>query len=221
MNITIVGAGKSGTYLAERLRRSHDITIIDQRPDRAERALTRIPSARVVRGDAAEPTLLSRAVSEATDLVVAVTGDDEDNLVVAMLSKHLGAKMVFARINHPENEWLFTKDWGVDIAVSSASILYNLVEKEVGIGDLITLLSLQAEGVTIEEVTLPAGAEVIGQTLAQIHMPEGTQVAAIISATSGVTIPSGDTQLAEGDELLLLSTCAQRDKIRTALGIRE
>jgi len=138
-----------------------------------------------------------------------------------MLSKHLGAKMVFARINHPENEWLFTKDWGVDIAVSSASILYNLVEKEVGIGDLITLLSLQAEGVAIEEVTLPAGAEAVGRTLAQIHMPEGTQVAAIISATSGVTIPSGDTQLAEGDELLLLSTCAQRDKIRTALGIRE
>ena len=221
MNITIVGAGKSGTYLAERLRRSHNITIVDQRPDRAERAVTRIPSANVVRGDAAEPTLLSRVVSEATDLVVAVTGDDEDNLVVAMLSKHLGAKMVFARVNHPENEWLFTKDWGVDIAVSSASILYNLVEKEVGIGDLITLLSLQVEGVTIEEVTLPADAEVIGRTLAQIQMPEGTQVAAIISATSGVTIPSGDTLLAEGDELLLLSTCKQREKIRTALGILE
>lgn len=219
MRITIVGAGKSGTYLADKLWRSHEVTIVDQRADRAERIRTRLPSVNVIRGDAAEPTVLSRWVSAATDLVVAVTGDDEDNLVVAMLSKHYGAQRVFARVNHPENEWLFTKEWGVDIAVSSASILYNLVEKEVGIGDLITLMSLQAEGVTIEEVTLPAGARAIGRRLADVHMPEETQIAAIISPGVGVVIPHGDTVLREGDELVLLSTCEQRDAVLLALGI--
>lgn len=219
MLITIIGAGKAGTFLADRLWRSHDLTVIDQRPDRTERLRTRLPSINVIRGDAAEPTVLSKAVSGETDLVVAVTGDDEDNLVVATLSKHYGAKSVFARVNHPENEWLFTKEWGVDIAVSSASILYNLVEKEVGIGDLITLMSLQAEGVTIEEVTLPRGASVIGQRLADIDMPAGTQIAAIISVGSGVVIPHGDTVLREGDELVLLSTCEQRAAVLRALGI--
>lgn len=219
MRIVIVGAGKSGVYLAEKLRRAHDVAIIEQRADRAERARIRIPSANVIKGDAAEPSVLKRVISEATDLVVAVTGDDEDNLVVAMLSKHLGAKMVFARVNHPENEWLFTRDWGVDIAVSSASILHNLVEKEVGIGDLITLMRLQAEGVTIEEITLPAQAGSVGKTLAQIRMPEGTQIAAVISPVSGVVIPSGETMLGTGDELLLLSTCEQRERVREALGL--
>ena len=219
MRITIVGAGKSGTYLANKLWRSHDVTVIDQRPDRTERIRTRLPSVTVKRGDAAEPTVLSRSVSAETDLVVAVTGDDEDNLVVAMLSKHYGAKSVFARVNHPENEWLFTKDWGVDIAVSSASILYNLVEKEVGIGDLITLMSLQAEGVNIEEVTLPSGAQSIGSRLADVQMPAETQIAAIISPGEGVVIPHGDTVLREGDELVLLSTCEQRADVLQALGI--
>jgi trk system potassium uptake protein len=219
MLITIVGAGKSGTYLANKLWRSHEITVIDQRPDRVERLRTQLPSVNAVRGDAAEPSVLGKSVSPATDLVVAVTGDDEDNLVVAVLSKHLGAQSVFARVNHPENGWLFTKEWGVDIAVSSASILYNLVEKEVGIGDLITLMSLQAEGVMIEEVTLPAGARSVGQRLADIRMPDETQVAAVISKAAGVVIPHGETVLHEGDELLLLSTCERRAEVLEALGI--
>jgi trk system potassium uptake protein len=219
MQITIIGGGKSGTFLADRLWRSHDLTVIDQRPDRAERLRTRLPSIKVICGDAAEPMVLQRAVSGMTDLVVAVTGDDEDNLVVGTLSKHYGAKSVFARVNHPENEWLFTREFGVDIAVSSASILYNLVEKEVGIGDLITLMQLQAEGVTIEEVTLAPGARSIGQRLADIHMPAGTQIAAIISPDSGVVIPHGDTVLKERDELVLLSTVEQRDEVLQALGL--
>jgi len=221
MNITIVGAGKAGTFLADRLWRSHEVTIVDQRVDRAERLRTRLPSVRLVRGDAAEPKILSTAVSPLTDLVVAVTGHDEDNLVVAMLSKHYGAKSVFARVNHPENEWLFTAEWGVDIAVSSASILYNLVEKEVGIGDLITLMSLQAEGVSIEEVTLPSGARAIGKRLAELDMPSGTQIAAIISPSAGVVIPGGDTVLGPGDELVLLSTRDQRNSVLQAFGIDE
>lgn len=219
MQITIAGAGKSGAFLADRLWRSHDVTVIESRSDRADRLRTQLPSVRVVVGDACEPTVLGKLVSDATDLVVAVTGDDEDNLVVAMLSRHYGAKLVFARVNHPENEWLFTKEWGVDIAVSSASILYNLVEKEVGIGDLITLMKLQAEGVLIEEVTLPVDARAVGRRIADLAMPPGTQIAAVISPSAGVIIPGGDTVLGEGDEVLLLSTSEQSEAVRAALGI--
>jgi len=219
MRIAITGAGKSGTFLADKLWRNHDVTVIESRRDRAERLRTRLPMVNVLVGDACEPAVLGKVISGATDLVVAVTGDDEDNLVVAMLSRHYGAMLVFARVNHPENEWLFTKEWGVDIAVSSASILYNLVEKEVGIGDLITLMKLQAENVRIEEVTLPVDAKAVGMRIADLAMPSGTQIAAVISPTAGVVIPGGDTVLGEGDEVLLLSTCEQSEAVRKALGI--
>ena len=114
-----------------------------------------MPDIHVVHGDACETDVLEHAQIGSADLVIAATGDDEDNLVVAMLSKHFGSEKVFARINHPKNEWLFNKDFGVDVPVSSTSMMLSLVEKEVGFGDLITLLRLQADNVSIEEITLP------------------------------------------------------------------
>ncbi len=100
-----------------------------------------MPDIHVVHGDACEPEVLEHAQIGSADLVIAATGDDEDNLVVSMLSKHFGREKVFARINHPKNEWLFTKDFGVDVPVSSTSMMLSLVEKEVGFGDLVTLLA--------------------------------------------------------------------------------
>ena len=102
-----------------------------------------MPDVRVVRGDGCEPSVLDRANAGHADLVAALTGDDEDNLVISFLSKttqHVG--LVFARTNHPKNEWLFTKQWGVDVAVSTANIIYSLIEKQVDLGDFVTQLKL-------------------------------------------------------------------------------
>ena len=91
-----------------------------------------------MRGDGCEPSVLDKAGAAQADLIAALTGDDEDNLVVSFLSKTTHrVPMVFARTNHPKNEWMFTKTWGVDVAVSAATVIYNLVEKEVSLGDVI------------------------------------------------------------------------------------
>lgn len=219
MRIVIVGAGKSGLYLTQQLRQVHDVTLIETRFDRAEVVEAMVPDVTVVHGDACEPEVLEHAEIGSADLVIAVTGDDEDNLVVAMLSKHYGAKKVFARINHPQNEWLFDKGFGVDVPVSSTSMMLSLVEKEVGFGDLVTLLRLQADNVSIEEITLPEYAEAVGKTLAEIELPENSHVMAIISPDTGLSVARGDTVLSAGDELLMFSDGGHENEVREALGI--
>lgn len=128
--ILIVGGGKAGTYLADRLRVDHPVTVIEQRPARAEYLRHAMPDVDVVDGDGCEPSTLERAGVSRVKFVTAATGDDEDNLVVSYLAKYIGTQAtVIARINHPYNEWLFTTDFGVDEPVGAASGLYRAVSK--------------------------------------------------------------------------------------------
>ena len=219
MRIVIVGAGKSGLFLAQELRQHHDITVIESRFDRSDMVSSMMPDIRVIHGDACEPEVLEHAKIDESDLTIAATGDDEDNLVVAMLAKHYGSCKVFARINHPRNEWLFTKEFGVDVPVSSTSMLLSLVEKELGFGDLVTLLRLQADNVSIEELTLPESSTAVGKKLSEIRLPENSHVMAIIAPETGLTIAKGDTVLEAGDELLLISDGQRDAEVREALGL--
>jgi len=221
MRIVIVGAGKTGEFLAEKLVRSHEVSVIDVRPERVERVRQMLPDANVYEGDACEPDVLERAGIVGANLVVAATGDDEDNLVVSMLAKHFEVERVFARVNHPSNEWLFDKDWGVDAAVSSAEVMYGIIEKDVGFGDLITLLKLQADNISIIEITLPKGSWAEAKTLAEIPLPSNAQVMAILAADGTVNIARGDTRLFAGDQVLLLSDGGRCEEIRAAFGVPE
>lgn len=222
MKIAIIGAGKTGEFLAEMLREDHQVVVIETRHDRVEVIRHRLPDVDVIEGDACEPAVLERAGIADVDLVACVTGDDEDNLVVAMLAKVYEVKTVCARVNHPQNEWLYDKEWGVDIAVSSPAVLYGLIEKQVGFGDLITLLKLQADGIAIEEITLPASAKQISHQLSEVPLPANVQVMAIVAAEGYVQIARGNTVLVEGDQLLLLVE-GEPDEgaIREAFGIPE
>lgn len=219
MRILIVGAGKSGLYLAEKLRGEHKVTIVEQRAERAEDVREKMPDVKVVHGDGCEPDVLDRSGVGQVDMVAALTGDDEDNLVVALLSKFQNeVPLVFARINHPSNEWLFTKDWGVDAGISSARVLYDLVEKQTSLGDIITLLSLQAEDMAIEEIVLPSDAESVGKTVADLELPDQAQIMAIISNRE-IKVVRGETVLDAGDQILLLADVRQTEAVREALGL--
>jgi trk system potassium uptake protein TrkA len=219
MHILIVGAGKTGAYLAEMLHHDHDVVVIDQRRDRVDLVRVMVPDVTVVEGDACEPDVLEQAGIEGVDIVAAVTGDDEDNLVVTMLARHYRAKTVYARVNHPRNEWLFDREWGVDVAVSSANVLYGLIEKDLAFGDLITLLKLQGDGVAIEELTLPEAAASVGKSLAEVALPGNVTVMAVLAGGT-VQAPRGETRLSAGDQLLLLVEGETSEHaIRAALGI--
>jgi trk system potassium uptake protein TrkA len=197
----------------------HDVSLIEQRADRVAEVRVMLPDLEVHEGDACEPAVLDRTGVRGADVLLAATGDDEDNLVVAMLAKVYQISTVFARVNHPSNEWLFTKEWGVDVAVSPTDIMYGLVEKQVGLGDLITLLRLQADNASIQEVTLPPHSDAVGKRLAELKLPANSQVMAIISAEGSIQVARGDTVLNAGDQVLLLTEGECGPEVCYALGV--
>jgi len=220
VNVVIVGAGKSGTYLAEKLRSGHRVTIIESRPERFEYIKARMPEVHVILGDGCEPAVLERALVANADLVAALTGDDEDNLVVSFLSKTTHqVPMVFARTNHPKNEWMFNRTWGVDVAVSAANVIYSLIDKQVSLGDVITLMRLSAENMVIDELKLPSDAVAVGRSLAELSLPKNAHVMAIISEGE-VVVPRGNTVLCAGDDLLILSEGGAEKGLRRTFGVR-
>ncbi|HET6352038.1 MAG TPA: NAD-binding protein [Coriobacteriia bacterium] len=223
MRIVIVGGGKTGAYLAGELKKEHAVTLLEQREERVVWLRSALPDIEIIEGDACEPLVLEGAGAPKADLVVAVTGDDEDNLVVAMLAKVLSeTTKVYARVNHPRNQWLFDKEWGVDVAVSSPAVLYGLIGKDLGLGDIVTLLNLQDEDMSVREIRLPDNARAVGSTLADIALPSNVTVMAILAAGGGVRAARGETTLDGGDQLLLLFEGEiDQQAIRDALGVVE
>lgn len=215
MKVLIAGAGGIGRYLAAELRaRGHELTIIEQR----EEAVARVGEGiRVVHGDACAPAVLERADMRGADVVVAVTGDDEDNLVISLLAKEeFAVPRVLARVNYPTNEWLFDASWGVDLAVSPPHLLTALVEEEVLTGDLISLLKLQRGEIELLEVRLTADSAAVGQRVDGLALPDDAAIVAIVRGTR-VLAARGTTSLAEGDEVLALVPTGRVELMRTAL----
>ena len=157
MRVVVTGGGAVGRHLsADLAARGHDVTLIEQDSGVVDKVRPIVPDVRVVLGDACEPWVLEEAELSLAEVVVAATGDDEDNLVTSLLAKQeFAVPRVLARVNHPKNEWLFNDQWGVDAAVSPPHILTAMVEEAVTVGDLVRLIRLEGGRVSIVEMTLP------------------------------------------------------------------
>src|SRR5258706_7492071 len=154
MRVLIAGAGNVGSSLAEDLtNRHHQVVVIEQLSELAARAKTQIIGATVIHGDACEPWVLERAEAARADVVVAATGDDEDNLVISLLAKQeFDVPRVIARVKHPKNERLFNENWGVDLSVSTPHLITALVEEAVSAGRLVRILQFEGGNVGLVEV---------------------------------------------------------------------
>ena len=216
MKVVIAGAGNIGRYLSVDLAsRHHEVVIIDT----SDAALNMVPSERVrkVRGDACSPELLTEVGLAEADVVVAATGDDEDNLVVSLLAKQeFAVPRVLARVNHPVNEWLFDDQWGVDLAVSPPHLLTALVEEEVSTGDLVSLLKLQRGRVQLMEVRLEADSPAVDRRIEELNLPGDITLVAIVREGHVITC-RGTTPLIEGDEVLALVNTDRTDELRAIL----
>ncbi|MGH2723525.1 MAG: potassium channel family protein [Actinomycetota bacterium] len=219
MRIVVAGAGNIGRHLANDLhQRGHDVTVIEQDGGVLERAEKEAPpGVTFVFGDACEPWVLDKAELSTADVVVAATGDDEDNLVISLLSKQeYGVPHVVARVNHPRNEWLFTETWGVDLPMSPPHVLTALVEEAVTVGDLIRLFKLERGRVTLVEITIDETAPIVGRPMYELRLPPDTAIVAVLRE-GHVVIPQPETQLVAGDEILAIATGETEDELRTAI----
>ena len=218
MRVVISGAGAVGRHLAGDLaKRGHSVTLIEQNPDVLETAKEWAPDVDHQIGDACEPWVLEKVQMNTADVVVAATGDDEDNLVTSLLAKQeFGVPRVLARVNHPSNEWLFTEQWGVDAAVSPPHILTAMVEEEVTVGDLVRLLPLERGGISIVELTIPPDSPTAGRPLYELRLPPDCAIVAIIRG-GHVVIPQPETVLADGDEVLALTVPDAEAEVRSIL----
>lgn len=218
MRIVVAGAGNIGRHLANDLNeRGHQVTVIEQDPAVVERAQVDAPGVSFVLGDACEPWVLDKAEVRTSDVMVAATGDDEDNLVISLLSKQeYGVPHVVARVNHPKNEWLFTEAWGVDVPMSPPHVLTAIVEEAVTVGDLVRLLKLERGQVTLVEITLDETAPVVGRPLYELRLPPDSAIVAILRR-GHVVIPQPETQLVAGDEIMAIATQEAEESLRGAL----
>lgn len=219
MYVVIVGGGKVGSHLAHEVVASgHTCTLIEKDAIRCEVLDESLSEFRVICGDGDEPYVLDDADARSCDALVAATGHDEDNLVVCLLGKiEYEVPLTVARINNPSNSWLFTEQFGVDVPVSNTAIMTEVLKK-VSLGDIVTLLKLQAEGAVIDELVLSRDARSVGKSLSELDLPSGGQVMAILREGT-VVVPRGDTVLKAGDELLILARREDDEGLRRAFGI--
>lgn len=219
MKFLIVGGGKSGSYIAEELKKEHEVTLIESSQEQIDFLKTKLPEVNIIHGDGCELYILEKAGIKQMDVVAALTGDDEDNLVISFLSKFQNnVPLVFSRINHPKNEWLFQKNWGVDIAVSATTIIANLMKEEISLGEIVTLLKLRKENLAIDQITLPPKSTSIGKKISELKLPDNCHIIAIISDTK-VKIPRGEIVLEENDKLFIISSIGTEEEIMKALGV--
>jgi trk system potassium uptake protein len=218
MRVVISGAGAVGRYLASDLAaRGHEVLLIEQDPATLEVAKEWAPDVGFLLGDACEPWVLEKAELKTADVVVAATGDDEDNLVTSLLSKQeFAVPRVLARVNHSNNEWLFTEQWGVDVQVSPPHILTALVEEAVTVGDVVRLLKLERGKVTLVELTLDESSKVAGRPMYELRLPLDSAIVAIIR-DEHVVIPQPETVLTPGDEVMAIARPEVEDELRRSL----
>jgi len=214
MRVAIAGAGKVGTAIANDLYEAgHDVLVIEVDAALVAKLRETVPVT-WFEGDACEVSTLRKASLETADVMVAATGDDEDNLVVSLLAKmEFAVPRVVARVNHPKNRWLFNETWGVDVSVSTPHILTALVEEAVSVGSLVRLVQFEGGGAHLVEVTLADDSPARGKPLAELPVPREASVVAVVRERR-VVIPRGDTVMSAGDEVVVLVTGESEDQVK-------
>jgi len=187
------------------VEQQHTVMLIEQQPDVQRRLASELPAVKIVEGDGCDPTVLRDAGVEGVDAVAAVTGDDEDNLVVSLLSKReFRVGRVAARINNPKNAWLFNARMGVDAPVDATQLIARSLEADINIGAVVRMLTLREGQATLVELTVAASSSVVGKQVQMLDLPPECVLVALLRGDS-VIIPSGDTVITAGDQVLAVA----------------
>ncbi|MGH2522097.1 MAG: potassium channel family protein [Anaerolineales bacterium] len=219
MFVIIVGGGRTGSHLAALLlTQDHEVRLIESRPHILATLHRELPTEVIFEGDGTDPQTLEAADIPRAQVLAAVTAEDADNLVIASLGRYqYGVRRIIGRINNPRNAWLFTQDFGVDVALNQADVMAKLIEEEMSIGDMMTMLKIRRGKYSLVEEKIAPGAKAIGIAIKDLPLPEHCIISGILRHGEMV-LPRGMTTLEEGDEILALVDDPARDELAKLLG---
>jgi len=217
MYIIVIGAGRVGYYLTKALlEEGHEVLMVEKNAAICEAIVDELGSV-CVRGDGCEASTLAEIGTGRADMLVAVTGDDEDNLVACQVAKHkFHVPRTIARIRNPKNEILFKK-LGIDVTVSSTNIILESIEEEVPTHPLTHLLTIRDKGLEIVEVKIPDDSTTIGKPVKELPLPPKSTLTLIIRKERKPIVPKPSTTLQGGDQVIAVTTPESEEALRTAL----
>jgi len=204
MKIVIIGAGKVGYYLAKRLCLGrHAVSIVDKDKQTCE-DIARELDLVVINGDGCDPAILEEAGAKHADVVAAVTGDDEDNMIICQLAKELFAThRTVGRVNNPDNEHTFAA-LGIDVPVDATMIIGKIIEEEVSFADFVNLMSFKRGKISIVRIDLAPESPVVNKKVKEIALPKDSVLVSIVRGEK-VILPRGNTVLEAGDDIIALT----------------
>jgi trk system potassium uptake protein TrkA len=217
MYIIIVGGGRSGYNLLKALlNEGHEVLVLEK-DSRICKTITDELGSVCFRGDGCEAATLAEVGTGRADMVVAVTGDDEDNLVACQVAKHKhNVPRTIARIRNPQNAALFKK-LGVDVTVNSTDLILEVIEREVPTHPVTQLLSIEEKGLVIVDVKITPGSSTVGKTVKDLSLPKESKLAIIIPGQGNAHVPTASTVLLVGDQVIAVTTPESKEALRAAL----
>lgn len=216
MYLVVVGAGKVGYFLAKRmLLNKHSVSIVDKDKTVCEEIAKQL-DALVIHGDGCDPRILEEAEIAHADVLAAVTGEDEDNLIICQLAKEkFDVHRTVARVNNPDNEHTFS-ELGIDIPIDSTKIIAKIIEEEVSFSDFVNLMSFKRGKLSIVRVDLPEDSPVINKRIQDIKLPLDSVLVSIVRGEE-VIVPKGNTVLESGDDIISLTLIGNEPQLLNVL----
>jgi trk system potassium uptake protein len=206
MFVLIAGSGRTGTQLAQLLlAQEYKVRVVEHRKDILARVHRELPTEVIFEGNPTEPGILKNAGIAEAEVLAACQANDEDNLALCYIARQLyNVPRTIARINNPRNAWLFDETFHVDVALNHSEVMARLIEEEMSLGDMVTLVKLRRGDYSLVEEKIPAGAKAIGVAIKDLQIPDECVIAAIIREGK-VVMPHGNTVFQAGDEVLAVT----------------
>jgi trk system potassium uptake protein TrkA len=207
MFVLIAGGGRTGARLANLLlNQNYKVRLVENRRELLSHLHQELPTEAIYEGHPVNPSVLEAAGAREAHVIAAVTNEDSHNLAICYIAKTiLGVPRTIARVNNPNNAWLFNEKFKVDVSLNAADVLAHLIQEEMSLGDMMTLFKIRRGRYAVVEEKVPAGAKAIGIPLKDMDLAEHCVIAAIIR--NGImTLPRGDSVLQENDEIIAVAS---------------
>ena len=219
MKTLIIGGGKVGSFIAELLQKQgHTVVVIEERREEMERLHLEVGEKNVILGSGTDPVVLESSGIHQMDVVAAVTGKDEVNLVAASLARfEFNVPRVIGRVNNPKNAWMFTDDMGVDAALNQAELIGHLILEEMSLGDMVPLLKLRRGQYSLIEEKVHPQSIMAGKRIEEIKLPDQCVLIAVLRKDDMI-IPHGKVEIQAADEIIALAHSSQLDELDAILG---